>query len=168
MNTVPNLERAVIEVFGGCNYKCGMCPQTTGRGKAWVKKMPFSLFESILDQLPGKPIIDLEGSGEATMARDLARYVQACTDRGFKTYMYTNGSKFKGDLMREVIDAGLSFVRFSCIGYNRELYKKWMSKDNFELLKQNIIEAKKIACNRTNNIKGVVFSDDNFDANRDD
>ena len=32
----------------------------------------------------------------------------------------------------------------------------------------NIIEAKKIACSRTKNIKGVVFSDDNFDAGRDD
>ena len=30
--------------------------------------------------------------------------------------------------MNEVIDAGLNFVRFSCIGYNPELYKKWMSK----------------------------------------
>ena len=139
---VPNLERAVIEVFGGCNYKCQMCPQTLGRGKEWIKKMPFDLFESILDQIPGKPVIDLEGSGEATMARDLAKYVQACTDRGFKSYIYTNGSKFRGKLMNEVIDAGLNFVRFSCIGYNPELYKKWMSKDNFELIKNNIKETK--------------------------
>ena len=50
---VPDLERAVIEVFGGCNYKCQMCPQSTGRGHDWVRKMPLSLFEKTLDQLPG-------------------------------------------------------------------------------------------------------------------
>lgn len=139
---IPNLERAVIEVFGGCNYSCDMCPQSTGRGKDWTRKMPLQLFKSILDQLPGNPVIDLEGSGEATMARDLALYVKACTDKGFKSYMYTNGSRLSGDFMKEVVDAGLSFVRFSCIGYTRELYKKWMSKDNFELIKRNVEETK--------------------------
>jgi hypothetical protein len=47
---VPNLERAVVEVFGGCNYKCQMCPQTTGRGKDWTRKMPLDMFEDIVDQ----------------------------------------------------------------------------------------------------------------------
>ena len=46
--SVPDLERAVVEVFGGCNYKCQMCPQTTGRGKEWTRKMPFEMFENIL------------------------------------------------------------------------------------------------------------------------
>ena len=137
---VPDLERAVIEVFGGCNYKCQMCPQSTGRGHDWVRKMPLDLFEKTLDQLPGKPIIDLEGSGEPFMAKDLWKYVRACTQRGFKTYAYTNGSFTTGDRMKRAIDEGLSFIRFSCIGYNHSLYEKWMSKDNFSLLKGNIKE----------------------------
>jgi MoaA/NifB/PqqE/SkfB family radical SAM enzyme len=141
-NAVPDLERAVIEVFGGCNYKCQMCPQTDGRGKGWTRKMPLDLFESVLDQLPGNPIIDLEGSGEATLAPDLPAYVEACTRRGFKSYMYTNGSKLHGDMMKDVIDAGLSFVRFSIIGYNPELYLKWMSEDRFEEVKGYAIKTK--------------------------
>ena len=33
------LERIVMEVFGGCNYTCQMCPQSTpGRGKSWTRK----------------------------------------------------------------------------------------------------------------------------------
>ena len=139
---IPELERAVIEVFGGCNYSCPMCPQSVGRGSSWTRKMPLELFESILDQIPGKPVIQLEGSGEATLAKDLEKYVQACTNKGFKSYMYTNGSKFTGEFMQRVIDAGLDFVRFSCIGYTPELYTKWMSKDNFELLKRNVKETK--------------------------
>ena len=137
-----NLERAVVEVFGGCNYSCEMCPQTTGRGASWTRKMSLHMFEDILDQLPGNPIINLEGSGEPTMAKDLPLYVEACTKRGLRSFMFTNGSYFSGDLMKDTIDAGLSFARFSCIGYDRELYKKWMSIDNFQLLYDNISAAK--------------------------
>ena len=135
-----NLERAVVEVFGGCNYSCKMCPQSTGREKDFLKKMPLPLFEKILDQLPGKPVINLEGSGEPSIVSDLPLYVEACTKRGLKSFMYCNGSKLNGQFMKDVIDAGLSFVRFSCIGYNKEKYKEWMNVDNFELIKSNAIE----------------------------
>lgn len=137
-----DLQRAVIEVFGGCNYSCVMCPQSTGRGSNWTKKMPLALFENILDQLPGNPVISLEGDGEPTMAKDLPKYVQACTDRGFKSIIKTNGKFLTGQFMRDVIDAGLCFVRFSCIGYTPELYKTWMSEDSFELVKRNAIATK--------------------------
>jgi len=139
---LPNLERAVVEVFGGCNYTCDMCPQTTGRGKEWTRKMPIKQFESILDQLPGNPVINLEGSGEPTMAKDLPEYIEACKKRGFKTFMYTNGSFLIGDFMKQVFDAGIDFIRFSCIGYNREQYAKWMKADNFDYLKDVIMNAK--------------------------
>ena len=139
------IERAVVEVFGGCNYSCSMCPQTTGRGSDWTRKMPLQLFEKILDELPGKPLIQLEGSGEPTMAKDLPLYVEACSQRGLKSYMYTNGSEFYGDLMKDTLDAGLDFVRFSCIGYNREQYQKWMNVDNFDWIKWNIREVKSYA-----------------------
>lgn len=141
---LPELERAVIEVFGGCNYKCAMCPQTTGRGKEWTRKMPLDMFEDILKQLSGKPIINLEGSGEPSMAKDLDKYVQLCTDYGFDSFIYTNGSFLTGSLLERVIDAGITFIRYSCIGYNKQKYNTWMATDRFEALKDNITEAKEV------------------------
>ena len=44
--------------------------------------------------------------------------------------------------MKKVIDAGIDFIRFSIIGYNQNVYKKWMNIDNFDLIIQNINEAK--------------------------
>lgn len=140
-----NLERAVIEVFGGCNYTCKMCPQSSpGREPSFKKKMSLDVFENILDQITpkyGHPLINLEGSGEPTLVKELPQYIEACTRRGLRSFIYCNGSHFRGDLMKDSLRAGLSLVRFSVIGYNRELYKKWMSKDNWDLIVENTSQA---------------------------
>jgi len=145
MSTLEKLERVSLEIFGGCNYNCKMCPQSTGRGSDFTKKMPIDLFESILDDITpkyGHPVINLQGSGEPSIVKDLPKYIEACSKRGLKSYMYTNGSHFSGSRMKDSIDAGLSYVRFSCIGYDRDTYKEWMSKDNFDLIRSNAIDVK--------------------------
>ena len=150
-SNLPELERAVVEVVGSCNYKCAMCPQTTGRGREWTRKMSLDMFEGILKQLQGKPVINLEGSGEPSMAKDLDKYVQLCTDYGFDSFMYTNGSFLTGDLLERVVDAGITFIRYSCIGYNRETYNEWMATDRFQALKDNIQEAKQVIAKKSSN-----------------
>ena len=141
------LQRIVMEVFGGCNYTCKMCPQSDpGRGKNFTRKMPLVQFEKILDMIVpkyGTPLINLEGSGEPTMAKDLYRYIEAVKKRNLKCYMYCNGSNLKGEFMKKVVDAGIDFIRFSIIGYNQELYKKWMDVDNFYQILENLSETKK-------------------------
>ena len=57
--------------------------------------------------------------------------------------MYCNGARLNGQFMKDVVDAGIDFIRFSVIGYNRELYEKWMNIDNFELILKNLTELKK-------------------------
>ncbi len=137
---LPNFERAVIEVYGGCNYSCKMCPQTTGRGENWTKVMPLDLFERILDQLPGTPIINLDGSGEALLLANLPKYVEACTKRGFDSFVYTNGSRLTGEYMQDIIDAGMTFIRVSCNGYTPEKFREYTGTDNFELIRNNLLE----------------------------
>ncbi len=155
------LQRIVMEVFGGCNYTCQMCPQSNpGRGKNFTRKMPLREFERILDMIVpkyGKPIINLEGSGEPTMAKDLDLYVKAVKDRGLKCYMYCNGAKLNGDFMKKVIDAGIDFIRFSIIGYNKDKYKEWMNIDNFSLIISNILEASKYIQKTKSNCKLATY-----------
>jgi len=138
------LQRVVLEVFGGCNYTCQMCPQSTpGRGKDFTRKMPLKTFEKVLDMIIpkyGTPQINLEGSGEPTMAKDLPEYIKAVKKRGLKCFMYCNGARLNGQFMKDVIDAGIDFIRFSMIGYDAVQYKKWMNIDNFDLIFSNIKE----------------------------
>ncbi len=138
------LQRVVLEVFGGCNYTCQMCPQSNpGRGKNFTRKMPLQTFKNVLDKIVpkyGTPQINLEGSGEPTMAKDLPEYIKEVKKRGLKCFMYCNGAKLNGQFMKDVIDAGIDFIRFSMIGYDRAQYKKWMNIDNFDLIFSNIKE----------------------------
>jgi MoaA/NifB/PqqE/SkfB family radical SAM enzyme len=143
------LERVVLEVIGGCNYTCQMCPQTSpGRGKDWTRKMPLSMFEDILDEIVpkyGTPQINLEGSGEPTLAKDLHLYIEAVKKRGLKAYIYTNGFNLTDDYMRGVLDAGIDFIRCSVIGYNQATYAKWMDTDSFYHIRRNLVELQNYA-----------------------
>jgi len=146
MKNIENLKlkRIVMEVFGGCNYTCQMCPQSSpGRGKNFTRKMPLNSFKKMLNDLVpkyGSPQINLEGSGEPTMAKDLPEYIKAVKEKGLKCFMYCNGARLNGQFMKDVVDAGIDFIRVSVIGYNKEKYNKWMNVDNFDLIISNLKE----------------------------
>lgn len=137
-----SIDRAVIEVNGGCNYTCAMCPQTSGRGKDWLKKMSLVDFERVVAECAeyGLNVVNLEGSGEPTLNANLPDYIRIVRRYNAKPFIYTNGYNLRGDFMKKCVDAGLALARFSIIGYNREKYKKWMARDAFDLLLKNATE----------------------------
>ena len=140
------IERAVIEINGGCNYSCAMCPQSSpGRSKNFLKKMSLKDFESnVIDAVNnGAYIINLEGSGEPTLQSNLAEYVKIVKKYGAKAYIFSNGMKMRDDYMKAIVDAGVDFFRFSVIGYDNKTYTKWMNSPFFNLVIKNIKEMQK-------------------------
>ena len=109
--------------------------------------MPLSMFEEILDEVAqhGTPQINLEGSGEPTLAKDLHLYIEAVKKRGLKAYIYTNGFNLTDDYMRGVLDAGIDFIRCSVIGYDQRTYAKWMDTDSFYHIRRNLVELQNYA-----------------------
>ena len=108
--------------------------------------------ERILDELVpkyGKPQINLEGSGEPTMAKDLPQYIKVVKKRGLKCFMYCNGARLKGKFMEEVVDAGIDFIRISIIGYNKEKYKVILSTGASGAKKIDIISGTRFIYSRT-------------------
>ena len=170
------IDRAVIEINGGCNYTCQMCPQTnadgsTGaRGKSWLKKMPLDMFEDAVKQCAeagGLNVVNLEGSGEATLNSDLPLYIEIVKKYGAKSYIFSNGFRMRGKFMQDCVDAGLDFFRFSVIGYNAEKYKEWMNSSNFDKVIQNLNEMQQYV-NKTNASTEVatyhlILDNDNID-----
>lgn len=139
-----SIDRAVIEINGGCNYSCQMCPQTTGRGKEWLKKISLTDFERIVSECAeaGLNVVNLEGSGEPTLNSDLPEYIKIVRKYNAKPFIYTNGYNLHGDFMKRCVDAGLALARFSVIGYNRDKYKEWMNRDAFDTILDNATKMK--------------------------
>lgn len=155
----PYIERAVIEINGGCNYTCQMCPQTDpGRHQGFLKKMSLEAFEDAVKQSTalGAKVINLEGSGEPTLERKLPQFIDIVKKYNAKAFIFSNGYRFKGDYMKACIDAGLDRIRFSVIGYDRETYKKWMNIDGFNLIVNNAKEALEYV--RESNSKCIISS----------
>jgi wyosine [tRNA(Phe)-imidazoG37] synthetase (radical SAM superfamily) len=125
------IDRAVIEVNGGCNYSCSMCPQDTrtgGRHKDFLKKMTLQEFEDNVADCAqhGLRVVNLDGSGEATLNRNLPKYIEIVKKYGAKAFIFSNGYRMEGQFMMDCVDAGLDFYRFSWIGYDWKQYDKWM------------------------------------------
>ena len=145
------IDRAVIEVNGGCNYSCTMCPQdmrTGGRDKRFLKKMNLLDFEDNVKDCAkhGLRVVNLEGSGEPTLARNLPEYIKIVKKYNALAFCFSNGFRMHGKFMRDCVDAGLDFFRFSMIGYDKDKYTEMMHNrvgGNFDKICKNIKEMQK-------------------------
>ena len=128
-----------MELNGGCNYKCQMCPQSIGREKPFLKKLPMDVFEKVVDDAMqyGLKTVTLHGSGEPTLNKNMPDYVRAVKDRGLTCISFTNGLRLTEKLAGELIDAGIDILRLSCIGYDEETYLKWMAGGDYQLVRDN-------------------------------
>jgi uncharacterized Fe-S cluster-containing radical SAM superfamily protein len=129
-----------LELNGGCNLKCSMCPQETGREKDFLKKLPLGLFQKIIDDgmQYGLQTVSLHGSGEPTLNRNMPDYVRYVKSKGLRCITLTNGLKLTEQLSGELIDAGIDMIRISATGHDRASYHKWMSADAFDLVRENV------------------------------
>lgn len=141
------IKQITAEINGGCNYSCQMCPQAAGREKDFLKKLPLDLFKKIVDDGMqfGLEVVSLHGSGEPTLNNDMPEYVRYVKERGLQCHTLTNGFKLDAALSERLIDAGLDYIRVSAIGYDRETYHRWMSRDAFDLVRENVKTYKRIS-----------------------
>jgi len=128
-----------MELNGGCNYKCKMCPQSISREKEFLKKLPIDVFTKVIDDAMqyGLKTVTLHGSGEPTLNRDMPKFVRAVKERGLTCISFTNGLKLTEQLSKELIDAGIDILRLSCIGYDEDTYHEWMARGNYNLVRAN-------------------------------
>lgn len=129
-----------LELNGACNYKCDMCPQAEGRERDFLKKLPMDTLRKIVDDAMqyGVESVSLHGSGEPTLSADMGDAVAYVKSKGLTCVSFTNGFRLGKDVSRKLIESGLDLLRVSCIGYDRESYEKWMSKDAFEQVRDQV------------------------------
>lgn len=140
------IRQIALEIYGGCNYKCPMCPQAEGRERDFLKKMPFETFKKAVDEALdyGLEVISIQGSGEPTLHPQIGKFIKYVKDQGLRCISLTNGFRLTPQISREILESGLDSLRISAVGYDRESYHKWMSKDAFDKVRDNVIELKRI------------------------
>lgn len=131
-----------LELNGGCNYACPMCPQADGREKNFLKKLPFKVFEKIVADAAqyGLDTVSLHGSGEPTLNADMPDFVRYVKRQGYRCISFTNGHRLDEKMARGLIEAGIDVLRVSAIGYDRASYAHWMSQDAFDQVRENVAQ----------------------------
>ena len=137
---IQEIRQINLEMAGGGNLKCPMCPQSTGREIEFKKRLPLEEFRKIIDQaIPlGLKHVTLSGSGEPLLHTGLEDAITYLTERGIGSLIYTNGTRLTPERFDHLCRAGLSVCKVSCMGWDRESYAKWMSVDAFDQVRSTL------------------------------
>ena len=137
-----------MEVFGGCNLACPMCPQgiEDGREKDFKKSLGGDLFKKIVDEaIPmGLEYVNLSGSGEPLLNKKIESFISYLSEKKLTSMIYTNGQLLNKDRFISLCESGISIIKVSCMGWDKESYKHWMSKDSFDMVRENLKECQEI------------------------
>ncbi len=137
---VFEIKQINLEMAGGCNLKCPMCPQSFGREKDFLKRLPLEEFHKIIDQaIPqGLQYVNLSGSGEPLLHTGLEDAVRYLAERKITSMIYTNGTRLTPQRFESLCQAGLTLCKVSCQGWDRDSYAKWMSMDAFDQVREQL------------------------------
>jgi len=143
------IEQLNIEIFGGCNLSCQMCPQGKemgGREKDFLKTMSFEVFTKVVEDSMqyGLKAVSLHGSGEPTGHPDIEKMVKFVAERNLHASFFTNGLRLPGKLFERLVLAGLDLATVSMVGATRENYHKWMNTDSFGVVLANLHDCREV------------------------
>lgn len=132
-----------IEVTSYCNLLCPMCPRThrVQMGKWENRMMKFDTFKKIIDEGAAKGLkaINLNNFGESLYNKDIIKMISYANSNGVLDIMlHTNGTYMNEDLMKELINSGLTKIIFSVDSISKDIYEKIRVNAKFEDTVNNI------------------------------
>lgn len=132
-NHLPEFPTHVdVELTSSCNFRCLMCPT----GNLSLQRKPEflspALWKSIIDQCSLHDTgLRFIGWGEPTLHPALTQIIDTAHRAGLLTHINTNGSKLNRHMAHQLVRAGLSSIKFSFQGVDKESYAEMRSTDFF-------------------------------------
>ena len=121
---IKEITQLNMEVFGGCNLACPMCPQGIegGREKEFKKNLHEELFKKIVDEaIPmGLKYVNLSGSGEPLLNRKLEEFVKSFRD-GIHTIIGEEGIRVSGGEAQRINIARTIYLNRKFIFFDESL-----------------------------------------------
>lgn len=158
---IPLPKKVVLELFGGCQLGCPLCPtgkkKKPGRAKGPLK---VSTVEALLKEI-GNSVeeIELFNWGEPFLNPEACKIIRMISEHGIRTVLSSNLQYIPDP--REIIDSGLSKLIVSCHGISQEIYEKYMVGGDVKKTLQNldrILEAGGVDMKMEIVLRFVVFS----------
>jgi radical SAM protein with 4Fe4S-binding SPASM domain len=135
----------MLEQTYKCNLHCPMCiqglPTERKSFQMDTSQMSMDLFKKIV--LEGEkyhcPSISMHVNDEPLLVRDLPERIRFAKEHGFMDIIMTsNGVLFTEEKVKQVIDAGITYILFSIDGATQETYDKVRLGGNFDKVLKSI------------------------------
>jgi MoaA/NifB/PqqE/SkfB family radical SAM enzyme len=126
-----------LETTNRCNLLCTTCPRTYAELEP-PADMSWSLFTSIVDQIPHLERAVLHGVGEPMLVKNLPKMVRYLKERGTYVLFNTNGTVLNDKNGRALIDAGLDELRVSLDASNAKAFEAIRGADFFNRILRNV------------------------------
>ena len=122
-----------VELTNTCNFRCLMCPTGNLSMTRPANFMDTVTYGNLLRQIgPWGTALRFIGWGEPTLHPGICNFIQQASDLQLLTHLNTNASKMTPQLATELVDAGLSSIKFSFQGVTRDGYKEMRNIDSFD------------------------------------
>ena len=122
-----------VELTSACNFRCLMCPTGNLSLHRPAMFMEDDTFRSILDECAEyDTAIRFIGWGEPLMHPDALRFITWASRAGLLTHLNTNGSHVTEAVAARLIESGLSSVKFSFQGVDKQSYAEMRNIDWFD------------------------------------
>lgn len=126
-----------FETTNRCNLLCTTCPRTYAELEP-PADMSWSLFTSIVDQIPHLERAVMHGVGEPMLVKNLPKMVRYLKERGTYVLFNTNGTVLNDRNGRALIDAGLDELRVSLDASSAEAFLAIRGADFFNRILRNV------------------------------
>ncbi len=135
-----------FEIFYGCNLRCSMCilsipPDKRGYTVDEKARISFEKYCEIIDEglKHGLCSVQLNGYNEPLLLKDIERYIHYAKQAGvIDIYIVTNATLLNAQNSKQLIEAGLTQIKFSIDSIRKETYEKMRVGANFEKTMSNI------------------------------
>ena len=128
-----------FEVTNRCNLLCETCPRTFEALEP-PADMSWTLFTSIVEQLPGLARAVLHGVGEPMLVKNLPRMIRHLKERGVYVLFNTNGTLLAPRKRRDLIESGLDELRVSLDAAEPAGFFQVRGKNFFDRIVRNLSE----------------------------
>jgi len=127
------LDIAWLHLTNKCNLNCSWCYvyNKIGHKTAVDISQPlYNLSLQLLKDLHIKELVFI--GGEPTLHPNFPQFIYAAKQKGFKSYVVTNGVKLSNlDYLKSLMESGLDFINMSFVAHKAATYNKITRTNNF-------------------------------------